>query len=101
MFPNDKLENWDKGKGHWNDIPDHLWYDWKWQMRNCLKSKDDFLNFMDLTEDELVGFDIANNKLSVAVTQATQATVSLGPWPGRHAHCRPLGPLLAGPLLRS
>ena len=31
------------------------------------KSKDDF-NFMDLTEDELVGFDIANNKLSVAVT---------------------------------
>ena len=68
MFPNDKLENWYKGKGHWNDIPDHLWYDWKWQMRNCLKSKDDFLNFMDLTEDELVGFDIANNKLSVAVT---------------------------------
>ena len=42
MFPNDKLENWYKGKGHWNDIPDHEWYDWKWQMRNCLKSKDDF-----------------------------------------------------------
>ena len=43
MFPNDKLENWYKGKGHWNDIPDHEWYDWKWQMRNCLKSKDDSL----------------------------------------------------------
>ena len=68
MYPADKIGNWFDGKGHWRDVSDENWFDWKWQMRNRLTNKDDFLKYLQLTESEIKGFDIAKNKLSVAVT---------------------------------
>lgn len=68
MFPNDSLSNWASGKGIWSDVSDDDWNDWRWQMRNRLQTKDDFEKFIQLTDEELEGFKIAENKLSVAVT---------------------------------
>ena len=44
MYPTDKIENWFDGKGHWRTVSDENWFDWKWQMRNRLTKKNDFLN---------------------------------------------------------
>lgn len=68
MYPIDSLPNWAQGKGIWSDVPDAEWNDWRWQMRNRLQSKRDFEKFITLTDDELLGFTAAENKLSVAVT---------------------------------
>ncbi len=68
MYPKDRLKNWFCGKGHWADVPDEDWFNWKWQLRNSLKTKQDFLNYIELSKHELEGFDIALNKLSVAVS---------------------------------
>tara|TARA_B100002019_G_scaffold203111_1_gene176116 strand:+ start:2209 stop:3336 length:1128 start_codon:yes stop_codon:yes gene_type:complete len=68
MFPEDKLENWYHGKGHWSNESDENWFNWKWQMRNRLTSQKDFERFLKLSDQEKKGFDIAKNKLSVAVT---------------------------------
>ena len=68
MYPGDKLQNWFFGKGHWSNVSDENWFDWKWQMRNRLTRKEDFDNYLNLSESEINGFDIAKNKLTVAVT---------------------------------
>jgi len=68
MYPTDKIENWFDGKGHWGQVSDENWFDWKWQMRNRLTKKNDFLEYLQLTDSEIQGFDIAKSKLSVAVT---------------------------------
>ena len=68
MYPIDKKENWFSGKGHWSNVSDEEWFDWKWQMRNRLTRKEHFLKYLQLTDNEMGGFDIAINKLSVAVT---------------------------------
>jgi lysine 2,3-aminomutase len=68
MYPTDKIENWFDGKGHWSQVSDKNWFDWKWQMRNRLTKKSDFLEYLQLTDSEIQGFNIAKSKLSVAVT---------------------------------
>ena len=68
MYPSDEKENWFSGKGHWSSISDENWFNWKWQMRNRLTRKVDFQRYLKLTDSEIHGFDIAKDKLSVAVT---------------------------------
>ena len=68
MYPNDRLKTWFDGKGHWGDVSDADWNDWRWQMRNCLRSESDLKKFLDLTTDEKKGLSIAQTKLSFAVT---------------------------------
>ena len=68
MYPLDEKGNWFSGKGHWSTTNDEDWFNWKWQMRNRLTKKEQFEQFIQLTENEIKGFDIAQNKLSVAVT---------------------------------
>ena len=45
MFPNDSEKFWFSGKGHWNNVPDD-WYDWRWQMKNRIKSLDGFSKYL-------------------------------------------------------
>ena len=52
MFPEDKLENWYHGKGHWSNESDENWFNWKWQMRNRLTSQKDFERFLKLSDQE-------------------------------------------------
>ncbi len=68
MYPIDKKENWFTGKGHWSSIADEEWFNWKWQIRNRLTHKEHFQEYIQLTDNEIKGFDIAQNKLSVSVT---------------------------------
>jgi len=68
MYPADKLENWFYGKGHWSQSSDENWFDWRWQLRNRLNKKEDFQKYLQLTDAEIEGFNIAQNKLSVSVT---------------------------------
>ncbi len=68
MYPNDSLKYWFRGKGHWSHINDDDWMDWRWQMRNRIKSKADVEKFLKLSKDEISGLDYASKRLSFAIT---------------------------------
>lgn len=68
MYPQDKLSNWLQGKGNWSYVDDASWSNWRWQLQNRLSRKSDFLEHMELTDDEITGFEVAEGKLSVSVT---------------------------------
>ncbi len=42
---------------HFFNASNENWMDWKWQMRNSLKAKEDFARYLDLTLDEENGFE--------------------------------------------
>jgi len=68
MFPEDKLSKWLSGQGHWINIPESDWGDWRWQMKNRLTKREHIEKFLSLSEDEGKGFEIAAGKLLVSVT---------------------------------
>ena len=68
MYSTDTLIDWHKGQGHWQSVPLSDWTDWRWQMRNRLTKKSDFSKYIQLTNEESEGLDIAQTKLSVSVT---------------------------------
>lgn len=68
MYPNDSLKFWFKGKGHWTDVSDENWLDWRWQMKNRIKTLDEFSKYLKLSPDEIKGLQSAQDRLSVAVT---------------------------------
>ena len=68
MYPNEVDAAWFKGKGHWNNVSDENWFDWRWQLRNRLVKKSQFEKFITLSEDETNGLEAAENRLSVSVT---------------------------------
>jgi lysine 2,3-aminomutase len=55
-------------KGHWDACTDENWGDWRWQLKNRVVSLGDLDGKMDLTEAERAGAELANTKLSMAVT---------------------------------
>ena len=68
MYPGDSLKYWFDGKGHWQNLPDEKWNDWRWQMKNRVKSIDEFSKFLNLSGAEVRGLEYAEKRLSVAVT---------------------------------
>ena len=68
MYPGDSLKYWFSGKGHWQHVPDEAWNDWRWQMKNRVKTVDDFSKYLNLSQEEIRGLEYAENRLSVAVT---------------------------------
>ena len=68
MHPIDNTECWYRGKGYWSDVCDADWSDWKWQMKNRLTKKEDVQRYLNLSEEELVGFEISGEKLLVSIT---------------------------------
>ena len=68
MYPGDSLKYWFSGKGHWQHVPDEAWNDWRWQMKNRVKTVDDFSKYLNLSNEEITGLEYAENRLSVAVT---------------------------------
>ena len=53
MYPGDSLKYWFDGKGHWQSLPDEKWNDWRWQMKNRVKSIDEFSKFLNLSGAEV------------------------------------------------
>ena len=68
MHPIDNTECWYRGKGYWSDVCDADWNDWKWQMKNRLTKKEDVQRYLNLSNEELVGFKISGEKLLVSIT---------------------------------
>lgn len=68
MHPIDNTKCWFSGKGYWSNVCDSDWNDWRWQMKNRLTKLEDVKRHLDLSEEELVGFKIAGEKLLVSIT---------------------------------
>ncbi|CAF0689372.1 L-lysine 2,3-aminomutase [Candidatus Methylacidithermus pantelleriae] len=57
------------GKGPWSDVPDTVWNDWRWQLRNRLTTLESLSRFMELTPEEREGVSLAAKKrLALAIT---------------------------------
>lgn len=68
MFPNDALENWQRGQGLWSDVPAEDWNNWKWQLKNRLTKLEHLENYLELDSDERAGCLFADKKLALAIT---------------------------------
>ena len=68
MHPQDSTNYWFSGKGHWSNVSDEEWSDWRWQMKNRLSKKEDIEQYLSLTNEEMVGFKISESKLLVSIT---------------------------------
>jgi lysine 2,3-aminomutase len=68
MYPNDSLENWHKGQGHWESVPPDDWNSWKWQLKNRITKLEHLEQYMELTAEERTGCLFAKDKLAMAVT---------------------------------
>ncbi len=51
----------------WADVPDEKWNDWRWQLSNRISTYEEFSQFINLTEDEIIGLK-APNKFRVDIT---------------------------------
>jgi lysine 2,3-aminomutase len=57
------------GKGFWSDIPDHLWTDWRWQLKNRITSLEKLGKLLPtLTPEERAGTILSDTKLAMAIT---------------------------------
>ena len=68
MYPCDSEKFWFNGKGHWHDVSDENWFDWRWQMKHSIKSIEGFSKYIKLCDSEIKGLEFAKNRLSVSVT---------------------------------
>ena len=68
MYPNDSLENWHQGQGHWEDVPADDWNSWKWQLKNRITKLEQLEQHMELTAEERAGCLFAKDKLAMAIT---------------------------------
>lgn len=50
------------------DIPENQWQDWVWQLRNSLKTQQDFQKYFTLSESELGGFSSGAEIFNVRTT---------------------------------
>ena len=53
MYPNDALENWHQGQGHWAAVPAEDWNSWSWQLRNRITKLEELEQYLELTPDEV------------------------------------------------
>lgn len=57
------------GRGAWGHVSDADWNDWRWQLRNRVTTKERLQELLPtLTNDELDGLRLAENKLALAIT---------------------------------
>ncbi len=57
------------GKGHWEDVSDEDWNDWRWQLKNRVTRLDQLeAKIPNLTPEERSGVELANQKLAMAIT---------------------------------
>jgi len=68
MYPQDSLENWHQGQGHWADVPAEDWANWKWQLKNRITKLEHLEKYLDLSADERAGCLFAKDKLALAIT---------------------------------
>ena len=52
----------------WGNVSEEEWNDWKWQLRNSIKRKEQFIQLMELTPDEEAALKLPHVKLATAFT---------------------------------
>lgn len=68
MHPDDGLDKWYKGQGHWGHVSEKEWKSWAWQLRNRITSVQQLEKYLTLTPEEKAGCLFANKKLALAIT---------------------------------
>ncbi len=57
------------GRGFWANVPDSLWNDWHWQMKNRITSREQLEKYLPtLLPEEAAGSTLANTKLALGIT---------------------------------
>ena len=57
------------GKGYWHNVPDELWNDWKWQLKNRISTLEQLQKFLPtLTPEEHAGALLSSTKLAMGIT---------------------------------
>jgi lysine 2,3-aminomutase len=56
------------GKGHWENVSDADWNDWRWQLRHRITTLEQLEALMTLTTEERDGVVLAGHKLALAIT---------------------------------
>ncbi len=57
------------GRGHWRDVSDSDWNDWRWQMKHRVTTVEQLQKLLPtLTPEELAGAKLANTKLALGIT---------------------------------
>ena len=62
------FENCARKNGLFRDVPDELWNDWHWQVKNRVETLEDLKKYMNLTEEEEEGVRRTLGRLRMAIT---------------------------------
>ena len=62
------FENYARKNGLFRDVPDELWNDWHWQVKNRVETLEDLKKYMNLTEEEEEGVRRTLGRLRMAIT---------------------------------
>ena len=62
------FENYARKNGLFRDVPDELWNDWHWQVKNRVETLEDLKKYLNLTEEEEEGVRRTLGHLRMAIT---------------------------------
>ncbi len=62
------FENFARKNGLFRDVPDELWNDWHWQVKNRVETLEDLKKYLNLTEEEEEGVRRTLGHLRMAIT---------------------------------
>ena len=62
------FENYARKNGLFLDVPDELWNDWHWQVKNRVETLEDLKKYLNLTEEEEEGVRRTLGRLRMAIT---------------------------------
>ncbi len=54
-------------RASWSGVSDEEWNDWRWQLKNCFKTREALEAIMTLTPEEREGIDHCGQKLTMAI----------------------------------
>ena len=71
------FENYARKNGLFRDVPDELWNDWHWQVKNRVETLEDLKKYMNLTEEEEEGVRRTLGRLRMAITPYYLSLINL------------------------
>ena len=80
MHPNDNLDSWHSGQGHWKSVSNSNWNDWRWQLQNRLGKKEHMEEFISISDDESAGLGIAKDKCENIWSEADLSWIANYVW---------------------
>ncbi len=72
------FENYARKNGLFREVPDELWNDWHWQVRNRVETLEDLKKYLNLTPEEEEGVCRTLGRLRMAITPYYLSLIDLG-----------------------